>query len=77
MWGNVTVALMDAKVVAIVVAAGAGMFIVSRLQGKKNAANAATIEPLLRERGTLTLPELTAAAGMKGFAARGKLVSPR
>ena len=65
---------MDASTIGIGLAIAAAVFLSTRLQRQKNRKLAASLEPVLRERGALTLPELAAAVGMEGGFARGKVV---
>jgi hypothetical protein len=65
---------MDASTIGIGLAIAAAVFLSSRLQRQKNRKLATSLEPLLRERGPLTLPEVAAAIGMEGGFARGKVV---
>ena len=60
--------------IGIGMAAAIGVLISNRLQKRKNAALAPTIETTLRGQGGLTLPALTEAVGLKGFMARGKIM---
>jgi hypothetical protein len=60
--------------VAIVVAVAAGTLGSQWLQRRRNQDLATRIEPLLRERGALTMSELAQALGMSGFYARGKVL---
>ncbi|APR80525.1 Hypothetical protein A7982_05872 [Minicystis rosea] len=59
--------------VVLVLAIVAGITISTMLQRARNKKLALSIEPILRERGPLTLPELATAMGMGGFYARGKV----
>lgn len=59
--------------VAAAVAAGVGVAIHQVRQGKRNAKVAMDVEPVLRERGPITLPALCEALGVKGTMARGKV----
>jgi hypothetical protein len=67
---------MDSTVmtIAIGVSVAIGMVIAMSRQNKRNQDLVALIEPVLRERGPLTLPGLSEALGMGGFYARGKVV---
>ena len=60
--------------IGIGIATAIGVLISNRLQKRKNQALAPTIEAALRAQGGLTLPALTAAVGLKGFLARGKVM---
>ena len=55
------------------IGAAIGVGIAFWLMGRRNQQFAPRIEPVLKERGALTLPELQAALDMKGFSARGKV----
>ena len=59
-------------VIAVSVAVGIGIAMM-RL-GRRNERLGAMIEPLLRERGPMTLPALSEALGMGSFLSRGKVV---
>ena len=59
--------------IVIGVSVAVGLAIAMARQGKKNAKLAESIEPLLKERGPMTLPALAEALGMGGFYARGKV----
>src|SRR5512141_1119278 len=59
--------------IAIAVGVAIGLLLAVGRQGARNRELAARIEPLLRERGPQTLPELGEALGMGGFLARGKV----
>jgi len=64
--------LVGKIVLAIAIAFGIGLAqIIMRKRSRKLATE---VEPLLRERGAQTLPELAAALGMGGFFSRGKVV---
>ena len=62
-------------IVTIAIPAGVviGLVIHQIRQGRKNAALAARILPVLTERGPLTLPVLAEALGMGSFMARGQV----
>jgi ABC-type proline/glycine betaine transport system permease subunit len=66
---------MDSTLTSIIIAVSVaiGVGIAMALQGKKNRSLAALIEPLLRERGAMTLPALAEALGMGSFLSRGKV----
>lgn len=65
---------MDTAVsIAIGVGVAIGVGIAVGRQGKQNRDLAAQIEPLLREKGAQTLPEIGGALGMASFFARGKV----
>lgn len=59
-----------AALIGVVLAAVATFY----LQRRRNQTIAAKIEPVLGERGALTLMELSQALGMSSFFARGKVV---
>lgn len=63
---------MMSLVIGLSVALGLG--IAAARQNRKNQKMGASIEPVLRERGPLTLPVLAEALGMGSFYARGKVV---
>jgi hypothetical protein len=69
-------AMDDSTIMSIAIGVGVsiGLVVASARQSKKNADLATRIEPLLREKGPLTLPALAEAMGMGGFMARGKVV---
>ncbi len=56
------------------IAAGVGVAIAMYITSRRNRKIGVTIEPVLRERGPMTLPALAEALGMGGFYARGKVV---
>jgi hypothetical protein len=60
--------------IGIGVAAALGAYLATRSQKKKNQALAPAIEGALRAQGPLTLPKLTAAVGLTGFTASGKVM---
>ncbi len=66
----------DSTIMSIAVGVGVSIGIVAAAsrQSKKNADIGARIEPVLREKGPLSLPALAEALGMGGFMARGKVV---
>jgi hypothetical protein len=65
---------MDSAVsIGIGVGVAIGLGIAVARQGKQNQALATRIEPLLREKGAQTLPEIGGALGMGSFFARGKV----
>lgn len=56
------------------IGAAIGVGVAFWLMGRRKAELAPRIEPALKERGPLTLPELQAALDMNGFYKRGKVV---
>lgn len=65
---------MDTTTIASSAGVVIAMIIVFVLQSRRNAKLISQLEPKLRERGPLTLPELEEALGSKGFYKRGKIV---
>ena len=66
---------MDSTILRIAVPVGVviGLVIHQVRQGRKNAALAGRIVPVLTARGALTLPVLAEAVGMGGFMGRGQV----
>jgi hypothetical protein len=67
---------MDSTVMGVIIgiAVAVGVSIAMARQRGKSEALATRVEPLLRERGPLTLPAIAEALGMGGFSGRGKVV---
>jgi hypothetical protein len=59
--------------IAIGIGVAVGVGIAMRRQGRQNRDLAERIEPLLREKGAQTLPEIGGTLGMGSFFARGKV----
>ena len=57
----------------LALAIAAGVAIAMTRQRSQNRKLAPAIEPLLRDRGPLTLPDLATAMNMGGFLSRGKV----
>lgn len=65
---------MDTSFIAPGIGAAIGIGITMMLMNRRKAQLSPGIEKHLRERGTMTLPELQTALGMEGFYNRGKVV---
>ncbi len=62
------------RIIGMAIAIAIGMAIANYITKKRNVKIIADLEPLLREKGAQTMPELAQALGMGGFLARGKVV---
>jgi hypothetical protein len=64
---------MDFPNIGAGIGAAIGLSVAIWMTGRRKAELAPRIEPALRERGPLSIPELQAALDMNGFYARGKV----
>jgi hypothetical protein len=62
------------RIIVIAISVAVGLAIANHLTRKRNVKISADLEPLLRDKGPQTMPELASALGMGGFLARGKVV---